>query len=185
MEAQDFLRTIQNSSVEMSQLIDDLLAYSRLERREFKTRRLDLEPLVRTVVGQKKRELNGTNVEFVVRVNGASVVADANGLVQSLSNYLDNAVKFSSKVPSPQVEIGCDESGKQVRLWVRDNGIGFNMKYHDKIFGMFERLNSTDDYPGTGIGLAIVRRSMERMGGRAWAESEPGQGSTFYMEIPR
>lgn len=184
-EAQQFLKTINNSSVEMSQLIDDLLAYSRLERREFKTRRLDLEPLVRTVVGQKKRELNGSNVEFVVRVNGANVVGDANGLVQALTNYIDNAVKFSSKVPSPQVEIGCDETGEQVKLWVRDNGIGFNMKYHDKIFGMFQRLNSSDDYPGTGIGLAIVRRSMERMGGRAWAESEPGQGATFYMEIPR
>ena len=185
LEAQEFLKTIQNSSVEMSQLIDDLLAYSRLERREFNTSRLDLEPLVRTVVGQKKRELNGTKIEFVVRVNGAGVVADINGLVQSLSNYLDNAVKFTSKVPSPQIEIGCDETGKQVRLWVRDNGIGFNMKYHDKIFGIFQRLNSTDEYPGTGIGLAIVRRSMERMGGRAWAESEPGQGATFYMEIPR
>ena len=184
-EAQQFLTTIHNSSEEMSQLIDDLLAYSRLERREFQTIRLELGPLVSTVVQQKTRELNGANIEFVVDVNGASVVADSNGLAQSLNNYLDNAVKFTSHVPRPCVEIGCDESPEKVKLWVRDNGIGFDMKYHDQIFGIFQRLNSTDDYPGTGVGLAIVRKAMERMGGRAWAESEPGHGATFYLEIPR
>jgi signal transduction histidine kinase len=184
-EAQQFLTTIHNSSEEMSQLIDDLLAYSRLERLEFQTVRLELEPLVSTVVEQKTRELNGSNIEFIVDVNGASVVADSNGLAQSLNNYLDNAVKFTSNVPRPCVEIGCDETPEKVKLWVRDNGIGFDMKYHDQIFGIFQRLNSTDDYPGTGIGLAIVRKAMERMGGRAWAESEPGHGATFYLEIPK
>jgi signal transduction histidine kinase len=70
-------------------------------------------------------------------------------------------------------------------LWVKDNGIGFDMRYHDRIFDIFQRLHITADYPGTGIGLAIVRKAMERMGGRAWAESAPGQGATFYLEIPR
>jgi light-regulated signal transduction histidine kinase (bacteriophytochrome) len=70
-------------------------------------------------------------------------------------------------------------------LWVRDNGVGFDMKYHDRIFGIFQRLNRAEDYPGTGIGLAIVRKAMERIGGRAWATSEPGEGSTFFLEIPR
>jgi len=184
-EAQQFLKTIHISTEEMSQLIDDLLAYSRLERREFQTVRLELEPLVSIVVEQKTRELNGTNIEFIVDVNGASVVADTNGLAQSLNNYLDNAVKFTANVPQPCVEIGCDETPEKVKLWVRDNGIGFDMKYHDQIFGIFQRLNSTDDYPGTGVGLAIVRKAMERMGGRAFAESEPGHGATFYLEIPK
>jgi light-regulated signal transduction histidine kinase (bacteriophytochrome) len=70
-------------------------------------------------------------------------------------------------------------------LWVRDNGVGFDMKYHDRIFGIFQRLNRAEDYPGTGIGLAIVRKAMERIGGRAWATSTPGEGSTFFLEIPK
>ena len=74
---------------------------------------------------------------------------------------------------------------KNCVVWVRDNGMGFDMKYHDRIFNIFQRLNPGEEYPGTGIGLAIVRKAMERMGGRAWAESQPGQGATFYLEIPK
>ncbi|HEU4479490.1 MAG TPA: ABC transporter substrate binding protein, partial [Pyrinomonadaceae bacterium] len=183
-EAQTFLKTIQSSSEEMNELIDDLLAYSHIERREFKSDRIDLQPLVSAVVEQKSRELTGGNIEFISNINGISIVADANGLVQSLRNYIDNAVKFSARVSRPRIEIGCNETVQDVVLWVRDNGIGFNMKYHDQIFGIFERLNRGEEYPGTGIGLAIVRKAMERMGGRAWAESEPGHGATFYLEIP-
>ena len=184
-EAQTFLKTIQSSSEEMNELIDDLLAYSHIERREFKSDRIDLQPLVSAVVEQKSRELTGGNIEFISNINGISIVADANGLVQSLRNYIDNAVKFSARVSRPRIEIGCNETVQDVVLWVRDNGIGFNMKYHDQIFGIFERLNRGEEYPGTGIGLAIVRKAMERMGGRAWAESEPGHGATFYLEIPK
>lgn len=184
-EGRFFLETISGSTEEMNQLIDDLLDYSRLERREFKPDHVELGPLVETIVGQKKRETTENSIDFIVRVNGGSVVADLNGLTQVLRNYLDNAVKFTQKVAHPRIEVGSEETSKNVLVWVRDNGVGFDMKYHDRIFNIFQRLNQSEEYPGTGIGLAIVRKAMERMGGRAWAESQPGEGATFYLEIPK
>lgn len=184
-EGRSFLQTIQGSTEEMRDLIDDLLEYSRLERREFKSDHFELRPLVTTVVEQKKRELTDNSIDFVVNVNGGQVVADSNGLTQSLRNYLDNAVKFTGHVSQPRIEIGSKETIKNFVVWVRDNGVGFDMKYHDRIFNIFQRLNPNEEYPGTGIGLAIVRKAMERMGGRAWAESQPGEGATFYLELPK
>ena len=184
-EGRSFIETIHSSTEEMSQLIDDLLEYSRLERREFKSDYVELGPLVKTVVEQKKRETTDKSIDFIVDVNGGSVIADPNGLIQSLRNYLDNAVKFTRKVSHPRIEIGSKETTANYLLWVRDNGVGFDMKDHNLIFDIFQRLDPGKDYPGTGIGLAIVRRAMERMGGRAWAESEPGHGATFYLEIPK
>jgi len=184
-EGRAFLETIQNSTDEMSELIDDLLAYSRLERRELTTDRIELRPMVNSLVKEKKREIAERPIDFVIDVNGETVLADASGLAQSLRNYIDNAIKFSRKVANPRVEIGAQDGPRSCRLWVRDNGIGFDMKQHERIFDIFQRLNVTEDYPGTGIGLAIVRKAMERMGGKAWAESEPGHGATFYLEIPK
>src|SRR5829696_5862484 len=183
-EGRNFLQTIQSSTDEMNQLIDDLLAYSRLERRELKTDRIELAPIINSLVEEKRRE-EGHPVDFVVDVNGSAVLADASGLSQSLRNYLDNAVKFTRKMDHPRIEVGAKDEAKSCIVWVRDNGIGFDMKHHDRIFDIFQRLGVTEDYPGTGIGLAIVRKAMERMGGRAWAESKPGGGATFYLEIPK
>ncbi len=184
-EGRSFLNTIQASADEMSQLIQDLLDYSRLERRELNPHRLELRPLVKAVVEQKQHEIVDRDIDFRVNVNGGYVMADANGLSQALKNYIDNAVKFTRDVSAPLVEVGSRETPGGCLLWVRDNGIGFDMKYHDRIFNIFQRLNHSEDYPGTGIGLAIVRKAMERLGGRAWAESEPGRGATFYLEIPQ
>src|SRR5215211_5454397 len=183
-EGRNFLETIQSSTDEMNQLIDDLLAYSRLERRELKTDRIELAPIVNSLVEEKRRE-QARPVDFVVEVNGSTVLADASGLSQSLRNYLDNAVKFTRKIDHPRIEVGAKDEAKSCIVWVRDNGIGFDMKHHDRIFDIFQRLGVTEDYPGTGIGLAIVRKAMERIGGRAWAESKPGAGATFYLEIPK
>lgn len=183
-EAQTFLQTIRSSTDEMTELIDDLLAYSRLERRELKTDRIELASIVNSLV-EAKRETADREIDFVVDVNGATALADASGLAQSLRNYLDNAIKFTHKVDEPRIEVGSKETAESCVLWVKDNGIGFDMKHHDEIFDIFQRLSDADDYPGTGIGLAIVRKAMERMGGRAWAESEPGHGATFYLEIPK
>jgi signal transduction histidine kinase len=184
-EGRSFLNTIQASAVEMNQLIQDLLDYSRLERRELNANRLELQPLVRAVVEQKQHEIVDREIDFQINVEDGYVMADANGLSQALKNYIDNAVKFTRDVPGPFVEVGSRETPGGCLLWVRDNGIGFDMKYHDRIFNIFQRLNHSEDYPGTGIGLAIVRKAMERLGGRAWAESEPGRGATFYLEIPQ
>jgi signal transduction histidine kinase len=179
------LEMIQDSTDEMGRLIDDLLAYSKLERRELKTDTIELAPVVTSLVEEKKRECAERPIDFVVDVNGAFVLADASGLAQALRNYLDNAIKFTGKVPAPRIEVGSEESAESCVLWVRDNGIGFDMKHNEQIFDIFQRLTVANDYPGTGIGLAIVRKAMERMGGRAWAESKPGAGATFYLEIPK
>lgn len=184
-DVQKFLKTIQGATDEMNQLIDDLLAYSRLERRELKAESIELAPIVNSLVTEKRREAAQRSIDFVVDVNGAVVLADASGLAQALRNYLDNAIKFTRKTEQPRIEVGSMENGESCLLWVRDNGIGFDMKHHERIFDIFQRINGPDEYPGTGIGLAIVRKAMERMGGKAWAESEPGHGATFYLEIPK
>ena len=184
-EGRTFLTKIQGSTDEMNQLIDDLLAYSRLERRELQADRLELAPIINSLVEEKRREATERPVEFVVDVNGAIVIADMSGLAQAVRNYLDNAIKFTRKATQPRIEVGSQESSESCLLWVRDNGIGFDMKHHDRIFDIFQRLNGTEDYPGTGVGLAIVRKAMERIGGKAWAESEPGNGATFYLEFPK
>jgi signal transduction histidine kinase len=184
-EGQRFVQTIRSSTQEMDQLIEDLLDYSRLERRELKTDQIELQALVKAVVAQKERETTEREIDVIVNVNGGSVVADVKGLTQALNNYLDNAIKFTQKVAQPRIEVGSEDTTKSYVLWVRDNGVGFDMQYSDRIFEIFQRLNHSEEYPGTGIGLAIVRKAMERMGGRAWAESEPGEGATFYLEIPK
>lgn len=184
-EGRAFLQTIHDSTDEMNRLIDDLLAYSRVERRELKTDRIELAPIIISLVEEKKRETSARPIDFVIDVNGSTVLADASGLSQAVRNYIDNAIKFTRTVADPHIEVGSTEGAESCLLWVRDNGIGFDMKYHDRIFDIFQRLNITEEYPGTGIGLAIVRKAMERMGGRAWAKSEPGRGATFYLEIPK
>jgi signal transduction histidine kinase len=184
-DGRDFVQTIHRSTSEMAQLIEDLLDYSRLERREFKPHEIPLGPLVNSVIEQKQREMNGRSIDFVINVNGGAVYGDANGLTQALKNYVDNAVKFTRDVPAARIEVGSQEQTDSYLLWVQDNGVGFDMKYHDRIFEIFQRLNRSEDYEGTGIGLAIVRKAMERMGGRAWGEGLIGKGATFYLEIPK
>jgi signal transduction histidine kinase len=169
----------------MDQLIEDLLDYSRLERQELNVKRIQLQPLVKALVEQKEREGSGRQIDFIVTLNGGEVLADVNGLTQALRNYLDNAVKFTRDVAQARIEVGSEETNESCLLWVRDNGVGFDMKHHDQIFEIFHRLNKHEDYQGSGVGLAIVRKAMERIGGKAWAVSEPGHGSTFYLKIPR
>jgi signal transduction histidine kinase len=169
----------------MNQLIDDLLAYSLIERRALSAEPIELRPFVETLVEERRTELKERKINLTLELNGGVVVADAAGLSQALRNYLDNAIKFTSGAPEPRIEVGAEETEKSCRLWVRDNGVGFDMKYHDRIFEVFQRLHRLEDYPGTGIGLAIVRKAMERMGGRAWAESGVGRGATFYLELAK
>jgi signal transduction histidine kinase len=183
-EGQNFLNTIRSSTAHMSQLIEDLLAYSRIERRHCALATVELRPFVEALVGERSVELLERNVAVTVNVDGASVLADANGLAQALSNYLDNAIKFSRTVDNAHIEIGASKGRDCCLMWVRDNGIGFDMRYHDRIFDIFQRLHRAEEYAGTGVGLAIVRKAMARMGGRAWAESEVGRGATFFLEVP-
>jgi signal transduction histidine kinase len=167
----------------MNQLIDDLLAYSRMERRTLSIEHIVVPRLVQSLVDERQADFAG-RLRLKLRLEAERVVADADALAQALRNYLDNAIKFTRQQPAPEIEIGARRLDSCCRFWVRDNGIGFDMKYHDRIFEIFERLHRAEDHPGTGIGLAIVHKAMERLGGRAWAESEPGAGATFYVDVP-
>jgi len=110
--------------------------------------------------------------------------ADAQGLTMSVRNLLDNALKFSATRQPPHITITGTRTEDGVLLAFQDNGLGFDMRFHDRIFAIFQRLHRAEDYPGTGVGLAIVRKAMERMGGRVWAVSQPGQGATFTLQLP-
>ena len=180
-----FVGNIRQGVLQMSNLIDDLLAYSRIERRELQKESLNLADIARAVVAERAGEIRASHAE--VSVSMASLIApvDREGLLVVLRNLLENALKFSRDAHSPVIEIGGRDENDSCILWVRDNGIGFDMKFHDRIFDIFQRLQRIEDFPGTGIGLALVRKAMQRMGGRVWAQSAPGQGATFYLALPK
>jgi light-regulated signal transduction histidine kinase (bacteriophytochrome) len=180
-----FLQNIRQGAAQMHELIEDLLNYSRMERRPLQSANLDLLALVQAVVDKDIPEVKQSGVQVHLLVPAITVLADRDGLAIVLRNLLENALKFSRHAQPPCIEIGARSEETQAILWVRGNGIGFDMKYHDRIFEIFQRLQRAEDYPGTGIGLALVRKAMQRMGGRVWAESAPGEGTTFYLEIPR
>ena len=183
-EGQLFIRNIRQGAGQMSALIDDLLAYSRMERRALRDDPLDLAQLVEKVVAERAGDIAAQGATVRVDVPPVAVRADLDGLAQVLRNLLDNALKFVR--PGAPAVIGIEGQAGPVSatLWVRDNGIGFDPKFHDRIFDIFQRLQRAEDYPGTGIGLAIARKAMQRMDGRIWAESAPDHGAIFYLEIP-
>lgn len=184
-EGRTFLHTIREAAAQMGRLIDDLLAYSRLERRALRTGSVNPRVLVEALLAERSDDLKARNVTTRVAIPFETVTAEAEGLAQAVRNLLDNALKFTQDVAAPCLEIGGRETAQTRILWVRDNGIGFDMRYHDRIYDIFQRLHRAEDYPGTGIGLAIVKKALERMGGRVWAESVPGQGATFYLEVAK
>jgi signal transduction histidine kinase len=169
----------------MGQLIEDLLAYSKLERRELAIRTFELRPFLESLLDERRSEILARNIDIDLKINGLTVAADSQGLAQVLRNYLENSIKFTRSTARPRIEVGAAQTDASLCIWVRDNGVGFDMQYHDRVFDIFQRLHRFDDYPGTGIGLAIARKAVERMRGRVWAQSEPGRGSVFYLEIPR
>ena len=179
-----FLHTIRGATTQMGQLIDDLLSYSRLERRTLAVNQIDVQQVVDSVLFQMQPAHVYPQTTVEVHVESAVVTADADALALVLRNLIDNALKFSSDGSAPRVEIGGKRSESTYCLLVRDNGVGFDMHYQERIFEIFQRLHRTEEYPGTGIGLAMVRKALQRMHGRVWAESQPGQGATFFMEIP-
>ena len=183
-EGRQFLQNIRRAALQMGQLIDDLLSYSRLERRQFSRTRLDLELEVKTILAEFNHEIETHRVAVQIDLQCPFALGESEGLKLVLRNLIDNAIKFTQSIPQPRLIIGSRQEGQRCLLWVQDNGIGFDMRYHERIFEIFHRLQRAEDYPGTGIGLSIVRKAMQRMGGRTWAESQPGKGATFFLELP-
>jgi PAS domain S-box-containing protein len=183
-EGKLFLNIIRQATTQMNQLIEDLLSYSRLERRSLTNDYVNLKALVNHILLERKGELDKKNIHVILDVPDLKARIDEKALEQALRNLVDNAIKFSSSNRKPVLDISLiNREGKYI-LKVRDNGIGFDMKYHEKIFDIFQRLHLAEEYPGTGIGLALVKKAMQRLGGTSWAESTPGNGSTFYLEFP-
>lgn len=180
-----FLNNVRQSATQMNQLIEDLLAYSRMERRQLQPVPIKLGPMIDMMISQRERDIEQGNIGISVNLPFETVTSDTETLRQVLGNYLDNAIKFLKKDGAGTVEIGGQEDPGAWTLWVRDNGIGFDPQYHDRIFDIFQRLHRSEDYPGTGVGLAIVRKAVERIGGRVWAESEAGKGATFFITISK
>jgi signal transduction histidine kinase/ligand-binding sensor domain-containing protein len=182
-EGKDNLQRVRTASQRMGQLIDDMLQLSRHTRSEMHCGQVDLSALARAIVDELKVSAPQRQVEFVIEP-GLTAHADAGLLQAVLQNLLDNAWKFTSQQPAAKIEFGRTIHEGVPIFFVRDNGIGFNMAYADKLFGAFQRLHSATEYPGTGIGLATVQRIIQRHGGQVWAESQVGHGATFYFSLP-
>ena len=181
-EGRSFLQNVRAATRHMTRLIEDLLAYSKLERRKLSTMSVELSGFVTNLLSQFRDSLQ--NVHLTVKVDSYRVRADPDGLAIALRNLIDNAIKFSKYSAIQEVDIVARAEGNYCLISVCDNGIGFDMRFYDKIFEIFQRLHRAEDYPGTGIGLAMVHKAMERMGGRVWAESELGGGAIFYLQLP-
>ena len=180
----EYLRRIVSGARRMDDLIRDLLDYARLNRTEIKRGYVDLDQIVDGVLIQMAGEIEERKA--VVRREGSlgRVIGQDAMLTQAFTNLISNALKFVAPGVAPSVRLRAETQQNRIRVYIEDNGIGIAAEHHDRIFGIFERLNRAEEYPGTGIGLAIVRRAAERLGGAVGVESELGKGSRFWIELP-
>ncbi len=178
-----YFRTIHAEALRMEKLINTLLSFSRLSRQEMQLQEVDLSEMARTISEELQSTDQGRRVEFFI-ADHLSCRGDAELLKVALSNLLANAWKYSAKEALATIEFGAiNDDGPTPTFYVRDNGVGFDPSYADKLFGLFQRLHSNDDFEGHGIGLVTVERIIHRHGGRVWAESEEGKGATFFFTI--
>lgn len=182
-ETRDLVHRIIVSGRYMDQLLRDLLEYSRLSQSETKTYPVNLDSVLEEVLGSIQKEITDKNAQIDVQRPLGSVMAHPSTLKQILANLIANALKFVEPRQAPRVRIYSEIRNGTLRLWVQDNGIGIDPTHQEKIFGLFQRLHNLDTYPGTGVGLAIVRKGAQRMGGRIGVESAVGKGSRFWLEL--
>lgn len=196
-EGKGFLNLIRENTEQMAQLVDDLLAFSRLGRLSLIKQAVDPGRIVRLCLGEMKAEQKGRKLKIVVG-DLPSCQADPTLLKQVWTNLISNALKYTQKCESAHIEIGAvvgprplvnglahepAAKGTEVSYFIKDNGAGFDMKYVHKLFGVFQRLHRATEYEGTGVGLAIVQRIIHRHGGRVWAEAQPNKGATFFFTL--
>ena len=182
-KGQRFLGAIQKSTKQMDQLINDLLALSRLKRQEFEVAEINMGDLAQGVFEELKAINPGRKLNLVIS-NPPKGMGDPSMIRQVFVNLLSNAIKFTRKREAALIEIGGTINDKEATFFVKDNGVGFDMAEAEKLFGVFQRLHSADEYEGTGVGLAIVQRIITRHGGRVWAEGKLDEGAVFYFTLP-
>ncbi len=181
-EGKRLLHTISDNAEKMGALIDNLLTFSRLGRKELTKRETDMNGLVTRALAEISKS---TEHVATIKVNELhQVMSDPDLMTQVLINLIENAIKYTSRKPNPEIEISSYVDGSEVVYCVSDNGAGFDMKYYDKLFGVFQRLHAVDEYAGTGVGLAIVQRIIARHGGRVWAKGKVNEGATFCFALP-
>lgn len=179
-----YLQTISDAAKQMGQLIDDLLVFSRMGRQEMLRTSVNLEQLIKSILVDVRLDLQGREISWRIAPL-PEVKGDPAMLRQVFVNLITNAIKFTGTRPKATIEIGVDRpSPAEIVIFVRDNGVGFDMEYAPKLFGVFQRLHRADEFEGTGIGLANVRRIVHRHGGRTWAEGVPDKGATFFIALP-
>jgi len=178
----EHLKRIITAGHRMNSMIDTLLALSRMTSREIERERVDLSQLARELAEELRASDGTRRVQFAI-ADGQVADGDRTLLRLVLQNLLGNAWKFTAKVPEARVEFGARNEGGQTVYYVRDNGAGFDMRFADKLFGLFQRFHSQNEFPGTGVGLATVQRIVRKHGGRIWAESKPGEGATFFFTL--
>jgi light-regulated signal transduction histidine kinase (bacteriophytochrome) len=180
-----YLGIIAQSANKMGCLIDDLLAFSRFGRAELRKTDVDIDELVRDTLGDLQAETKDRNIRWEIH-SLPSMWADRALMRMVFVNLISNAVKFTGGRAEARIEIGSTpDDDRETTIYVRDNGAGFDPKYTDKLFGVFQRLHSEAEFEGTGIGLANVKRIVQRHGGRAWAEGRVDSGATLYISIPK
>ena len=182
-KGQEFLSAIQKSTKQMDQLINDLLALSRPKSQEFKVTEIDIGSLAKAVFDELKAITPNRKLELSIN-NPPSGMGDPSLMREVVLNLLSNAIKFTGKRDTAHIEVGGFTGNGENIYYVRDNGVGFEMADAEKLFGVFQRLHSPDEYEGTGVGLAIVQRIITRHGGRVWAEGKVDEGATFYFTLP-
>jgi PAS domain S-box-containing protein len=182
-EGKRICNIIHSNAIKMGQLIDDLLSFSRLIRSELHHSKIDMEGLVKNVISEFESAQNIDSKTILVQ-KLPQVVGDPNLMKQVWVNLLSNAIKYSSKNKDAQISIGSYPEQNQLVYYIKDNGVGFDMEYVHKLFGVFHRLHSIAEFEGTGVGLAIVQRIISRHRGRVWAEGKVGEGATFYFSLP-
>jgi light-regulated signal transduction histidine kinase (bacteriophytochrome) len=182
-EGQQYLRTIRRSSRIMTRLVEDLLNLARIGKHDLRIERVELGPIAHSIVRQFQTETADRTIEW--RVGPLPLAECDPGLMrQVLINLISNAVKYTRDRPNAVVEVDTVDMNGALAVRIRDNGVGFDMKYADKLFGVFQRLHPSDQFEGTGVGLATVDRIVKRHGGRVWAESAAGKGASFFFSLP-
>jgi light-regulated signal transduction histidine kinase (bacteriophytochrome) len=179
-----YLQTISDAAKQMGQLIDDLLVFSRMGRQEMLRTSVNLEQLIKSILADLRLDLQGREISWTIAPL-PEVKGDPAMMRQVFVNLITNAIKFTGTRSQASIQIGVDRpSSEEIVIFVRDNGVGFDMEYACKLFGVFQRLHRADEFEGTGIGLANVRRIVHRHGGQTWAEGIPDKGATFFISLP-
>ena len=182
-DAKDYLRRIINSANKMGMLIDDLLKLSRASRSKLNKTRINISGKITKILERHIEEQKDRQIEFTIEPD-IFIYADEPLIYLVLENLIGNAVKYTSGNKVTKIEVGYIESSNQVSVYIKDNGVGYDKKYESKLFEVFQRLHSNDQFGGTGVGLAIVQRIIRRHNGKVWGQSELNEGATFYFSLP-